>query len=90
MSPADRSSAAPATPEPQAQQPAAPAQPTPTVTPQETQAQMEQYMLGMVQAAIQGDLVRVSGAKRDDLQAVMALLRKDVTELPLAFDNFRD
>ncbi len=46
---------APATPEPQAQQPAAPAQPTPTVTPQETQAQMEQYMLGMVQAAIQGN-----------------------------------
>lgn len=43
-----------------------------------------------VQAAIQGDSVRVTGAKRDDLQAVMALLRKDMTELPLSFDNFRD
>lgn len=43
-----------------------------------------------VQAAIQGDAVRVSGAKRDDLQAVMALLRKDMAELPLSFDNFRD
>ena len=43
-----------------------------------------------VQAAIQGDAVRVSGAKRDDLQAVMALLRKDVPDVPLAFNNFRD
>jgi len=43
-----------------------------------------------VQASIQGDAVRVSGGKRDDLQAVMALLRKDVTELPLSFGNFRD
>ncbi len=43
-----------------------------------------------VQAAIQGDAVRVTGAKRDDLRAVMALLRKDMTELPLSFDNFRD
>lgn len=43
-----------------------------------------------VQAAIQGDMVRVSGAKRDDLQAVMALLRKEMAELPLSFDNFRD
>ena len=43
-----------------------------------------------VQAAIQGDAVRVSGAKRDDLQAVIALLRKDVAELPLAFQNFRE
>ena len=43
-----------------------------------------------VQAAIQGDSVRVTGAKRDDLQAVMALLRKDMAELPLSFDNFRD
>lgn len=43
-----------------------------------------------VQASIQGDSVRVSGAKRDDLQAVMALLRKDMAELPLSFDNFRD
>ena len=43
-----------------------------------------------VQAAIQGDSVRVTGAKRDDLQAVMALLRKDIADLPLSFDNFRD
>ncbi|GIX23239.1 MULTISPECIES: YajQ family cyclic di-GMP-binding protein [Caldimonas] len=43
-----------------------------------------------VQAAIQGDTVRVSGAKRDDLQAVIALLRKEVTEAPLSFTNFRD
>jgi len=43
-----------------------------------------------VQAAIQGESVRVTGAKRDDLQAAMALIRKDITELPLSFDNFRD
>jgi uncharacterized protein YajQ (UPF0234 family) len=43
-----------------------------------------------VQASIQGDAVRVTGAKRDDLQAVMALLRKDMADLPLSFDNFRD
>jgi uncharacterized protein YajQ (UPF0234 family) len=43
-----------------------------------------------VQASIQGDAVRVTGAKRDDLQAVMALLRKDVTQAPLSFNNFRD
>ena len=43
-----------------------------------------------VQAAIQGEAVRVTGAKRDVLQAVMALLKKEMTELPLSFDNFRD
>lgn len=43
-----------------------------------------------VQAAIQGDVVRVTGAKRDDLQATMALLRKDLADLPLSFKNFRD
>ena len=43
-----------------------------------------------VQAAIQGDTVRVTGAKRDDLQAVMALVRKEMADLPLSFDNFRD
>lgn len=43
-----------------------------------------------VQAAIQGDAVRVSGAKRDDLQATMALVRKEMAELPLSFTNFRD
>jgi cyclic-di-GMP-binding protein len=43
-----------------------------------------------VQASIQGDAVRVTGAKRDDLQATMALLRKEVPESPLNFNNFRD
>ena len=43
-----------------------------------------------VQAAIQGDAVRVTGAKKDDLQAAMALVRKDMSDLPLSFNNFRD
>ena len=43
-----------------------------------------------VQAAIQGDAVRITGAKRDDLQAAMALIKKDVTDVPLSFNNFRD
>lgn len=43
-----------------------------------------------VQASIQGDAVRITGAKRDDLQAAMALLRKEVADLPLEFNNFRD
>ena len=43
-----------------------------------------------VQASIQGDAVRVTGAKRDDLQSAIALLKKDVSELPLDFNNFRD
>ena len=43
-----------------------------------------------VQAAIQGDVVRVNGTKRDDLQTAIALLRKEVTDLPLSFNNFRD
>ena len=43
-----------------------------------------------VTAAIQGDAVRITGAKRDDLQAAMAMLRKDVADLPLEFNNFRD
>ncbi len=43
-----------------------------------------------VQASIQGDSVRISGAKRDLLQEAIALLKKDVTDLPLSFDNFRD
>jgi len=42
-----------------------------------------------VQGAIQGDAVRVTGTKRDDLQAAMALLRKELPDLPLSFDNFR-
>jgi len=43
-----------------------------------------------VQASIQGDTVRVTGAKRDDLQAAMALIRSGVADAPLSFDNFRD
>lgn len=43
-----------------------------------------------VQAAIQGDQVRVSGNKRDDLQTVIAFLRKKDVGLPLQFENFRD
>jgi uncharacterized protein YajQ (UPF0234 family) len=43
-----------------------------------------------VQASIQGESVRVTGAKRDDLQAAMQMLRKDVPDTPLEFNNFRD
>ena len=43
-----------------------------------------------VQASIQGESVRVTGAKRDDLQAAMALIRRDVPDAPLTFSNFRD
>jgi uncharacterized protein YajQ (UPF0234 family) len=43
-----------------------------------------------VQAAIQGEQLRVTGKKRDDLQAVMALLREGGFGLPLQFKNFRD
>jgi cyclic-di-GMP-binding protein len=42
-----------------------------------------------VQGAVQGDSVRVTGAKRDDLQAAIALLRREVSDLPIAFNNFR-
>ena len=43
-----------------------------------------------VQAAIQGDKLRVSGKKRDDLQAVIALLKEAVLDIPLQYKNFRD
>lgn len=43
-----------------------------------------------VQASIQGEEVRVTGAKRDDLQSAIALVKKEMTELPLEFKNFRD
>jgi uncharacterized protein YajQ (UPF0234 family) len=43
-----------------------------------------------VQASIQGDTVRVTGAKRDDLQAAMALITKNISDMPLSFNNFRD
>ncbi len=43
-----------------------------------------------VQASIQGDAVRISGAKKDDLQTAMQMVRTSVTDLPLQFINFRD
>jgi hypothetical protein len=43
-----------------------------------------------VQASIQGPAVRVTGAKKDDLQTAIQLLRKSVTDIPLQFGNFRD
>jgi hypothetical protein len=43
-----------------------------------------------VQATIQGDAVRITGAKRDDLQSAMAMLKKEIQDLPLEFNNFRD
>ena len=41
-------------------------------------------------ASLQGDVVRVSGAKRDALQECIALLRKEIDEAPLSFGNFRN
>jgi len=43
-----------------------------------------------VQASIQGDAVRVSGAKRDDLQACIALVTKEISDFPVNYGNFRD
>ncbi|MEM9209205.1 MAG: YajQ family cyclic di-GMP-binding protein [Pseudomonadota bacterium] len=43
-----------------------------------------------VQAAIQGEKVRISGKKRDDLQAVIAVLKETDVDLPLQYENFRD
>jgi uncharacterized protein YajQ (UPF0234 family) len=43
-----------------------------------------------VQGSIQGDTVRVSGAKKDALQEAIALVRKSVTDFPLQFNNFRE
>ena len=43
-----------------------------------------------VTASIQGDVVRITGAKKDVLQEAIQLVRKGVTEVPLKFDNFRD
>ena len=43
-----------------------------------------------LQSSIQGDTVRISGGKRDDLQAAIALLRKQIDDAPLTFQNFRD
>ncbi len=43
-----------------------------------------------LQAQIQGDAVRITGTKRDELQAAMALLRKELADQPLTFDNLRN
>ena len=43
-----------------------------------------------VQGSIQGDAVRVSGTKKDDLQDAIALVRKSITDFPLQYQNFRD
>ncbi len=43
-----------------------------------------------VQGSIQGEAVRVSGAKRDTLQEAIQLVKKSITEFPLQFQNFRD
>ena len=43
-----------------------------------------------VTASIQGDVVRVTGAKKDTLQEAIALVRKGVTDVPLSYQNFRD
>ena len=43
-----------------------------------------------VTAGIQGNAVRITGAKKDDLQAAINLVRKSVTEVPVQFNNFRD
>jgi uncharacterized protein YajQ (UPF0234 family) len=43
-----------------------------------------------VTASIQGDVVRISGGKKDDLQAAIQTVRKGVTEVPLGYQNFRD
>lgn len=53
------------------------------------QAAVKQSKL-KVQAAIQGDMVRVTGAKRDDLQAVIALFRREFADEPLSYTNPRD
>lgn len=43
-----------------------------------------------VQASIQGDVVRISGGKRDELQEAIALVKKSITDFPLQYKNFRD
>lgn len=60
-----------------------------TETAKKIQTAVKQSKL-KVQASIQGDTVRVSGAKRDDLQAAIALIRQTAADAPLSFSNFRD
>jgi hypothetical protein len=64
-----------------------------TGVPQEKAKQIQKLIKDAklkVQGSIQGDLVRVAGAKRDDLQAAIQLVRQQVADLPLQFINFRD
>jgi len=59
----------------------------------ETGKRIQQLLKGSklkVQSALQGDTVRVSGAKRDDLQAAIVLIRREIVEWPLGFENFRE
>ena len=61
--------------------------------PQEKAKQMQKLIKDAklkVAASIQGDALRVSGGKKDELQAVIQLVRKSVTDIPLQFINFRD
>lgn len=58
-------------------------------TAKKLQAAIKQSKL-KVQAAIQGDTVRVTGAKRDDLQAAMQVIRKTASDAPVSFTNLRD
>jgi uncharacterized protein YajQ (UPF0234 family) len=64
-----------------------------TGVPQEKAKQIQKLLKDAklkVQGSIQGDLVRVAGAKKDDLQAAIQLVRQQVADLPLQFVNFRD
>jgi cyclic-di-GMP-binding protein len=60
-----------------------------TETAKKIQTAVKQSKL-KVQASIQGDTVRITGAKRDDLQAAIALIRQTISDAPLSFSNFRD
>ena len=60
-----------------------------TETAKKIQTAVKQSKL-KVQASIQGDTVRISGAKRDELQAAIALIRQTIADAPLSFSNFRD
>ncbi len=60
-----------------------------TETAKKIQTAVKQSKL-KVQAAIQGDTVRITGTKRDDLQAAIALIRQTITDAPLSFSNFRE
>jgi hypothetical protein len=64
-----------------------------TGVPQEKAKQIQKLLKDAklkVQGSIQGDLVRVAGAKKDDLQAAIRLVRTSVTDMPLQFINFRE